>query len=274
MFAFSLPLYPISRSALSIYNNRTMSSQWIWQPTSAQIERTNVWRFLRRLGLNSREEFLRYSTEHLEEFWAAMVNETGIRWSHPFERVLDTSRGVEWAEWFIGGKLNIADNCLDRHKDSGRIAIIWESEEQAPRDITFAQLYDQTCRLANALRAMGLREGDRVALCMPMVPEIVTILYACFKLGLIVVPIFAGFGAGAITTRLENSGARVVFTADHLTRRGKPIPLKIKVEQALEKAPSVERVILLEEFEALLRNQPGECASLPLPSEARAFILY
>ncbi|MDP8981995.1 MAG: AMP-binding protein [Acidobacteriota bacterium] len=249
-------------------------SPWIWQPTPAQIERTNVWRFLTRLGLHSREEFLRYSTDHLEEFWAEMVRETNIRWSHPFDRVLDTSRGVEWAEWFIGGTLNIADNCLDRHKDSGRIAILWESEEQPPREITFAQLYHQTCRLANALRAMGLREGDRVALCMPMVPEIVSILYACLKLGLVVVPIFAGFGAGAIATRLENSGTRVVFTADHLVRRGKPIPLKIKVEQAIQKAPGVERIISLEEWPALLRDQSGECPSLPLPSEARAFILY
>src|SRR5258708_2065496 len=141
-----------------------MSPRWIWQPTPAQIERTNAWRFLRRLGLNSREEFLRYSTHHLEEFWAEMVNETGIRWSHPFERVLDTSRGVEWAEWFIGGKLNIADNCLDRYKDSPRIAILWESEEHGPREITFAQLHDQTCRLAHPLPAMGLREGDPVAL--------------------------------------------------------------------------------------------------------------
>ena len=249
-------------------------SPWIWKPTAAQIERTNVWRFLTRLGLHSREEFLQYSTDHLEDFWAEMVRETNIRWFHPFDCVLDTSRGVEWAEWFTGGTLNIADNCLDRHKGSGRIAILWESEEEGPREVTFVQLYDQTCRLANALRAMGLREGDRVALCMPMVPEIVSILYACFKLGLVVVPIFSGFGAGAIATRLENSGARVVFTADHLVRRGKPIPLKIKVEQAMEKAPGVERIISLEEWPALLRDQSGECPSLPLPSEARAFILY
>jgi acetyl-CoA synthetase len=225
----------------------TGASKWIWEPTPEWIERTNVYRFLKRLGLNNREEFLRYSTDHLEEFWAAMTREAGIHWFQPFERVLDASRGVEWARWFVGGKINIADNCLDRHKDSQRPAILWEGEDEPAREITFAQLYEQTNRLANALRAMGLRPGDRVAMCMPMVPEIVAILYACFKLGLVVVPIFAGFGAGAIATRLENSGARAVFTARSLHRRGKPIPLAEKVEQAAQRAPSVERVILLEQ---------------------------
>src|SRR5207245_2208484 len=95
-----------------------------------------------------------------------------------------------------------------------------------------------------ALRTLGLTKGDRVALVMPMIPEVVTILYACFKLGLIVVPIFAGFGAGAIATRLENSGARVVFTADCAERRGKLLPLKEKVDQALERPTSVEKVIV------------------------------
>src|SRR5260370_31927546 len=119
-------------------------------------------------------------------------------------------------------------------------AILWEGEAQTAREIGFPELYAQTNRLANALRSLGLKQGDRVALCMPMVPEIVTILYACFKLGLVVVPIFAGFGAGATATRLENSGARVVFMADHLVRRGNQLPLKSKVEQTPEKPPLVE----------------------------------
>jgi acetyl-CoA synthetase len=247
---------------------------WIWEPTSEWIARTNVQRFMTRLGVGSRREFIRYSQEHLEDFWAELVKEVGVHWFEPYNQVLDTSRGVEWSRWFVGGKLNIADNCLDRHKHSKTPAILWEGEEQPPREITFAELYDQSNRLANALRAMGLKQGDRVALCMPMVPEIVAILYACFKLGLVVVPIFAGFGAGAIGTRLENSGARVVFTADTLQRRGKAHPLKAKVDQAREKAPAVERIIRLEDWDELLRAQSPECATLALDSEATALILY
>lgn len=248
--------------------------KWIWQPSPEWIERTNVFRFMQRLGIPDRQEFIRWSQEHLEEFWREMTAEASIRWFQPYSQVLDASQGVEWSRWFTGGKLNIADNCLDRHKDSKQIAILWEGEDRPPREIAFSELYSEVNRLANALSSMGLREGDRVALCMPMVPEIVAILYACFKLGLIVVPIFAGFGAGAIATRLENSGARVVFTADQLHRRGKPIPLRAKVEQAAERAPSVEKILMLENWDQLLRGQSAECETLPLDSEARSLILY
>ena len=250
------------------------ANKWIWQPTREWIEQTNVYRFMQRLGISRREEFIRFSQEHLEEFWAAIAEEVGIRWFRPYQEVLDTSKGVEWSRWFVGGKLNIADNCVDRYRASNRLAILWEGEDRSPREITFAQLARETNQLTNALRDMGLKPGDRVAMCMPMVPEIVTILYACFKLGLIVVPIFAGFGAGAIATRLENSGSRVVFTADHLQRRGRPLPLRTKVEQAAGKAPSVERILLLEQWDSLLRGQPDECETLPLDSESTALILY
>ncbi len=249
-------------------------NKWIWQPSPEWIEQTNVHRFMQRLSIRSCEEFIRYSQEHLEEFWAAVVEEMGIHWFQPYEKVLDTSRGVEWSCWFTGGKLNLTDNCVDRHRDTGRIAILWEGENGACRQITFGELYADVNRLANALQAMGLNQGDRVALCMPMVPEIITILYACFKLGLIAVPIFAGFGAGAIGTRLENSGARVVFTAIDLERRGKPIPLRAKVEQAAERAPSVEKIVVLEELGPMLAGQSRDCETLALDSEAQALILY
>src|SRR5206468_8019962 len=104
--------------------------------------------------------------------------------------------------------------------DSGRIACIWEGENGDSRNVTFAELRRESDRLAAALKASGLQPGDRVAICMPMVPEILSILYGCFKTGMTVVPIFAGFGTGAIATRLEDSGARLLFTADHLERRG------------------------------------------------------
>jgi acetyl-CoA synthetase len=173
-----------------------------------------------------------------------MMREAGIDWFRAYDSLLDTSRGVEWATWFPGGQLNIAANCLDRHATSGNIACIWEGEDGKTRTVTFAELAVEVNRLADGLAAIGLTKGDRVALVMPMVPEVITILYACFKLGLIVVPIFAGFGAGAIATRLADSGARVVFTADYGQRRGKLLPLKEKVDQALEKSTAVEKVIV------------------------------
>src|ERR1039458_7941580 len=145
-----------------------------------------------------------------------------------------------------------------------RVACIWEGENGATRTITFRELREEANRVANGLTALGLEPGDRVALCMPMVPEILSILYGCFKAGLTVVPIFAGFGSGAIATRLEDSGARVLFTAHHFERRGKPIPL-------LEKRPRGIRTIVVGDG-PFFADQSAEAPTASLDSEARALI--
>lgn len=267
-----------------------MKSPWIWQPTPQRIQESNVTAFMTRLGFHSLDEFLRFSRDHPETFWDRMVREVGIEWFSPYERVLDTSKGVEWSRWFVNGKLNITWNCLDRHaKGANRknAACIWEGEDGSTRTVTFSELYAESSKLANALVGMGVRKGDRVALYMPMVPEILVILYACFKLGLIVVPIFSGFGPGALETRLENSGARVLFTADSLERRGKNIPLKAQADRAL-RTTAIEKVVVYRYkggeltwsperdiwWDDLLKGQPPERDSFPLDSEEPCFILY
>ncbi len=263
-----------------------MAAEWFWQPTREWIEATNVYRFMRRLGFDTLGAFLEFSREHSEEFWDEMVREVGIEWFEPYDKVLDQSRGVEWARWFVNGKLNVAWNCLDRHARgprAGDCAVLWEGENGAVRAVTYAELARQVNRLANGLAALGLRRGDRVALAMPMVPEVVAILYACFKLGLIAVPVFSGFGAGAIADRLEDSGARVLFTADWLERRGRLLPLKDRIEPP----PSVEHVIVWRYKGGQVAWTPGrdlrwdevergpdECESLHLDSEDPALILY
>jgi acetyl-CoA synthetase len=238
----------------------------IWEPTREFVESTNAWRFLRRLGFEDREAFLRFSREDPEHFWDEMMREMRVEWFTPYREVLDLTGGPEWARWFTGGTLNIAHNCLDRWAGSDRIACIWEAENGATRTVRFSELRDEANRVANGLRALGLEAGDRAALCMPMVPEILSILYGCFKAGVAVVPIFAGFGAGAIATRLEDSGARVLFTAGHLERRGKRIPLAAKMPRG------VEHTILVDG--PLFPDQPAEAPTAALDSEARAFLLY
>jgi acetyl-CoA synthetase len=260
----------------------------IWEPSPEWIEQTNVWRMMRRLGFSECDEFLRWSRNDTESFWDEMVRETGIQWAQPYRQILDASRGPEWCRWFIDGTLNIADCCLDRHATSRSVAVVWEGEDGNVRELTFADLFNETNRLANALGTLGLNRGDRVALCMPMVPEVVTILYACCKLGLIVVPIFSGFGAAAIATRLNDSGARVLFTADQMERRGNRIPLKSKIDQALQNCRSVEKVSVQQykggttgwaprrdiRWNELIAGQPAECPTPALDSETPAFILY
>jgi acetyl-CoA synthetase len=266
-------------------------AQWVWKPDREFIERTNVFRFMKRLGIASREEFLRFSRDDPEKFHDSLVKEMGVEWSEPYTKVLDTSQGVEWARWFVGGKLNIAWNCLDRHAQSAaasRPAIIWEGEDGSIRKLTFGELYTQVSQLAHALESLGLQQGDRVALFMPMVPEVVVILYACFKLGVIVVPIFSGFGPPAVATRLADSGARMLFTADFLERRGNRLPLKEKADEAAQNASALEKVVVLRykgggvpwnpERDAwwhdLVVDRSSEHDSLALDSEDRALILY
>jgi acetyl-CoA synthetase len=241
----------------------------IWTPSQEFIETTNVWRLMRRLGFEDREEFLLFSRENPERFWAEMMREMRVSWSTPYEMVMDISRGPEWSQWFTGGRLNIAENCLDRWAESDRTACIWEGESGQTRTVTFREVREDANRVANGLRGMGLEAGDRVALCLPMVPEILPILYGCLKAGLTVVPIFAGFGAGAIATRLADSGARVLFTAEHLERRGKTIPLAAKMEGFAGKT-----IVLPEGWGEFLAGQSAEFVTEPVDSEARAFLMY
>jgi acetyl-CoA synthetase len=111
----------------------------IWEPSREFIERTNVWRFMQRLGFSDREAFLRFSRENPERFWDETMREMGVEWFVPYRQVLDASRGPEWAQWFVGGRLNIAHNCLDRWADSGRVACLWEAENGATREVTFRE---------------------------------------------------------------------------------------------------------------------------------------
>lgn len=231
-----------------------------------------MWRYLQKLGFSELRQFLDYSTEKLEDFWGDLPAELGVEWFQPFDRVLDVSRGVEWARWYLGGKLNIAANALDRHAGGprrNRVALISECEDGSRRELTFSELAAEVNQVANALADTGLVAGDRVALVLPMVADAVIALYACLKSGVVPVPIFSGFGAGAIEARIADSGARVVLTAGHVTRRGKRLPLAEKVHQACAGCPSVEHV-----FEQLPRGANRLRASLPLDSEAPALMLY
>jgi acetyl-CoA synthetase len=246
----------------------------VWRPKKADIERTNVYRFMQRLGISDREEFLRFSVDQLETFWAEIEKEMKVEWFTPYSKILDTQRGNEWAKWYIGGELNIAHNCLDRWLHSRQIACLWQNESGDRREVTFLDLVYDSNRLAHYLRSLGIDRGDRVALCVPMEPELLTVVYACLKIGAVVVPIFAGFGPSAIASRLADSGARVVFTAESLTRRGKKIPLRAKVDEALLRENAVEHVIHLDQIDSLTSQLSGLFETVPLPSDAPALLLY
>ncbi len=168
-------------------------------------------------------------------FWAEQANR--LAWETPFTEVLDWS-GAPFAKWFVGGKLNVAYNCVDRHVEAGngdRVAIHWEGEPVGDsRVLTYAQLKDEVCKAANALTDLGLAAGDRVAIYMPMVPEAIVAMLACARLGVMHSVVFAGFSAAALRARVEDAEAKVVITTDGQYRRGNAVSLKEAVDEAVQ----------------------------------------
>jgi acetyl-CoA synthetase len=179
-------------------------------------------------------------------FWAEQASR--LSWSVPFTEILDWS-GAPFAKWFADGKLNVSYNCVDRHVEAGngdRVAIHWEGEPVGDaRTITYAQLKDEVSKAANALTALGLAAGDRVAIYMPTVPEAIVAMLACARLGVMHSVVFAGYSASALRARIEDAEAKVVITTDGQYRRGKAVSLKAAVDEAVEGQASVEHVLVV-----------------------------
>jgi acetyl-CoA synthetase len=170
-----------------------------------------------------------------------------LDWATPWQQVLDWSN-PPFAKWFVGGQLNMAYNCLDRHVVAGRgdrVAYHWEGEPGDTRTITYADLYRSVCQAANALIALGVQAGDRVAIYMPMIPELPVAMLACARIGATHSVVFGGFSAEALAGRIQDAGAKLVITADGGHRRGKPFGLKVLVDEAVASSPTIEHVLVV-----------------------------
>ena len=231
-----------------------MSSQFdfggeiVWQPTADYIEKSNLKRFMDRHGLANFEALMHKSTTDLDWFWNTVLAELGIEFYEPYEKVVDLSDGIQWPKWCLGGKLNIVHNCLDKWIGTAvqnRVALRWEGEDGQTRLMSYRDLWAEVNRCANALRELGLGKGDAIGLYMPMTPEIVVALLAIAKIGGIILPLFSGFGPGAVATRLQDADAKLLFTCDGAYRRGKLAPMKAAADEALQKAPTVKHVVVL-----------------------------
>jgi len=219
-----------------------------WRPSRAIVEQSNLARFIARNGLRSFEELLGWSVADVGRFWDAVVRDLGLEWYEPYTKVLDLSRGTPWATWWIGARFNYVHNALDRHAagaNRDKVALIWEGEDGKTARLTYGQLAAETGRCANALRALGLKKGDRVGLLLPMIPEVVVAQLAIGKLGAVFTPIFSGFGPEAVAARLQDCDARVLITCDGIERRGKLVPIKEVADRAVALSPSVEKVLVV-----------------------------
>ncbi len=263
----------------------------IWRPSDEVRERTNAMRLARRFGFDDYWELVRFSAEEPERFWPEAIADMGLEFSRPWEQVVDLSRGPEWATWFVGGRLNLAWNCVHRWAQGERgdaDAAVWQSEDGERRALTYRELSDEVTRFAEALAALGVEAGDRVALFLPMSPEVAIASHACAHLGAIQVPIFSGFAAPAIAARLQHSEAKVVVTADASLRRGRDVPMKALVDEALAGSPSVERVVVWRRrgsdapmtaerdlyWDEAIADSPGKLEPLEVDSEHPYLLTY
>lgn len=225
-----------------------------------------------------------------EKFWAELA-EKELHWFQKWEKVLDWQ--PPFAKWFVEGKTNIAYNCLDRHLNSWRrnkAALIWEGEPGDSRTFTYAQLHREVCQMGNALKQLGVKKGDRVGIYMPMIPEAAIAMLACARIGAPHTVVFGGFSAEALKDRLVDAEAKLVITADGGWRKDAIVPLKEKVDSALENngAPSVENVLVVQRTQQDLHMESGrdrwwhemqaevsaDCPAEPMDSEDLLFILY
>lgn len=263
----------------------------VWSPSPEYVERANVTRFMRGHGIETYDELVARSIDDLEWFWDAVVRDLGISFLTPYDRVLDTSRGVEWATWFEGGKTNLAHQCVDVWADRTpeAVAVVWEGEDGEVRRVSYRELRELTDRLAHGLRSMGVRQRDAVGIFMPMAIETVATVMACSKLGAIWVPIFSGFGPEAVAARLADAGVKVLVTADESIRRGRSVPMNEIASRAADEAGCVRRMLVWNRrddvavprrakrdvrWEELLAAQPGRFDTEPLDSEHPLFIGY
>ncbi len=194
------------------------------------------------------EELCTIAREYNDEYWAERARHL-LHWFKPFDKVQETDFSVPKVSWFVGGRLNAAYNCVDRHIISDRrnkAALIWQGErEMEVRAYTYQMLYTDVCRVAAALDTLHVQKGDRVALYLPMVPELVIAMLACARIGAIHTAIFTGYADGGVLGRIQDSGAKVVITADCVMRNGEPKPLKANLDRILSQCPSVEKVIVV-----------------------------
>ncbi|CAN5812298.1 acetate--CoA ligase [soil metagenome] len=233
-------------------------------------------------------ESLRHEAyEHPEEFWGRMAEE--LHWFRKWDTVL------QWepphAQWFVGGKINLSYNCLDRHLSNGRrqkTALIWEGEPGEQRTLTYEQLHAEVCRFANVLKQSGVQKNDRVALYMPLIPELAISMLACSRIGAAHSVIFGGFSSAALIDRINDASCKLVVTADGGWRRGSEVKLKAAVDDALKQTPSVEACIVVRRtavpihmeagrdywWHELMENVDANCPAEELDSEHPLFILY
>ncbi len=268
----------------------------VWRPDPASAAASNLAGFMRYLGLTQADpegyaQLLEQADKNPAEFWRQVIHHADLKFYDPYRQILDTSRGIEWAQWCVGGTTNAVLNCLDRHTEPAQLekeAIVWEAEGGDKRRWSYAELRAQTSRLAEGLRSLGCGPGDVIGVYLPMVPEAAAALLAIVKVGAIVLPLYSGFGASAIASRLTDGRAVAVITADGTWRRGKDISLKSTMDEAVVGVTSLKHVVVLKNtdspvqwdeardhwWHALCADRRSDAPTTVMPADSPMMLMY
>ena len=220
----------------------------VWQPDPLQVAQTNLAHFMARHGIADYSTLLRRAAGDVGWFWDAALADLGIEFYRPYTTVFDPTPGIAYPRWCVDGEMNIVHNCLDKWQAtavSDRPALVCEDETGQSRTLTYGELAAEVNRCANALRGLGLGHGDAVGLYMPMIPELAIAFLAVIKIGGVILPLFSGYGPGALVARLADAGAKALITADGLLRRGQAVAMKPQADAAAVEVRSIEHMIVV-----------------------------
>jgi acetyl-CoA synthetase len=250
--------------------------EFVWHPSPELIAQSNLQHFIERHGLGSYDQLMRKSTTDIAWFWDTILRDLDIQFSKPYSQIVDLSQGKPWPKWCVGGEMNIVHNLLDKFTGSptdSKAAIKSEIEDGTTRTLSYQELREQVNQMAAVLRGLGLGKGDAIGVFMPMVPEIVIAMLAIIKIGGIFLPLFSGFGASAIVSRLKDADAKALFTADGTNRRGKFCAMKPIADEAAAQIPTLKHLIVLEqsgEWNVVAAAVSGGRTEKPLPMRTLA----
>ena len=246
---------------------------------------------MRAQKIKNFDSLIQRSQDDIEWFWDAANKFLGIEWYTPYKKVVDTAKGIEWAKWFNGGRINITHNCVDKHVNTFRrhkLALLWEGENGEVRKFTYLDLYREVNRVAEALRDSGINKGDAVGVFMPMLPETAVALLAIAKIGAIFIPIFSGYGPEAIASRLNDASAKLLFTADGFYRKGGIVEMKKTADIAVRMSQGVKKVVVMKRlgidvpwvegrdiaWDSFVDGKPALSRTEKLPSETPWMVIY
>ena len=271
--------------------DKRRDSGFAWHPTPELVANSNLRAFLDRHGLADFAALERRLAAEPEWFWDAVLKFSDLRFPTPYTQVMDTSRGLAWTQWCLGGTTNVVLNTLDRHRGTtteGKPAIVWEGEPGERRSWSYAELDRESSRLAGALRQRGIGAGDVVAIYLPMLAETVVALYAVLRLGAIAMPLYSGFAAEAIAQRLNEADVRLAITCDGTRRRGQIVDMKAEMDGAARLSPSLKQVIVHRLtglpsaweagrdvwWEAAVGGQADRLETLAVPADSPALLIF